>query len=68
MQLSRENGFFDVDGNEVYVKKGVLYADDDPAVKALPGIFDKVSDDAPPPKSKVREAVAAARGKAHADG
>ena len=47
MQLSRENGFFDVGGNEVYVKKGVLYADDDPAVKALPGIFDKVSDDAP---------------------
>ena len=68
MQLSRENGFFDVDGNEVYVKKGVLYADDDPAVKALPGIFDEVSKDAPPPKSKVREAVAAARGKAQDDG
>ena len=47
MQLSRENGFFDVKGTEVYVKKGVLYADDDPAVKAVPQIFDKVSDDAP---------------------
>ena len=47
MQLSRENGFFDVKGTEVYVKKGVLYADDDPAVLALPSIFDKVSDDAP---------------------
>jgi hypothetical protein len=69
MQLSRENGFFDVDGNERYVKKGVLYADDDPAVKALPGIFDKVSDDGPPPKGRVQAAVAAAKaaGKA-ADG
>ena len=66
MQLSRENGFFDVDGGEVFVKKGVLYADDDPAVRALPGIFDKVSEDAPPPKSGVKAAVAAARGKAQA--
>lgn len=68
MQLSRENGFFDVNGSEVFVKKGVLYADEDPAVKALPGIFDKVSDDVPPPKGKVQAAVAAARGKASADG
>jgi hypothetical protein len=67
MQLSRENGFFDVGGNEMFIKKGVLYADDDPAVKALPGIFDKVSDDAPP-KGKVQAAVSAARGKAQADG
>jgi hypothetical protein len=66
MQLSRENGFFDVAGSEIFVKKGVLYADDDPAVRALPGIFDKVSDDAPPPKSKVQAAVAAARGKSQA--
>ena len=66
MQLSRENGFFDVGGNELFIKKGVLYADDDPAVKALPGIFDKVSDDsAAAPKGK---AQAAARGKAAADG
>ena len=68
MQLSRENGFFDVGGDEVYVKKGVLYADDDPAVKAIPGIFDKVSDDKPPPKGKVAAAVSAARGKAADDG
>ena len=47
MQLSRENGFFDVKGSEVFVRKGVLYADDDPAVLAVPQIFDKVSDDAP---------------------
>ena len=68
MQLSRENGFFATDGGEVFVKKGVLYADDDPAVKSLPGIFDKVSEDVPPPKSKVQAAVAAARGKAGGDG
>ena len=68
MQLSRENGFFDVGGNEQFIKKGVLYADDDPAVKAMPGIFDKVSDDGPPPKGKVQAAVAAARGKAASDG
>lgn len=64
MQLSRENGFFDVGGNELFIKKGVLYADDDPAVRALPHIFDKVSDDGPPPKGKVQAAVAAARGQA----
>ena len=68
MNLSRENGFFDVGGNEVFVKKGILYADDDPAVRALPGIFDKVSEDSPPPKSRVQAAVAAAKGKASADG
>ena len=47
MQLSRENGFFDVKGTEVFVRKGVLYADDDPAVRAVPQIFDQVSEDAP---------------------
>ena len=69
MQLSRENGFFDVGGNELFIKKGVLYADDDPAVRALPAIFDKVSDDQPTPaKGKVQAAVSAARGKAAGGG
>lgn len=61
MRLSRENGFFAIEGAEFFVKKGVLYADDDPAVRALPQIFDKVSDDSPPPKGKVAAAVAAAK-------
>ena len=58
MQLSRENGFFDVGGQEVFIKKGVLYADDDPAVRAVPSIFDKVSGDAP--KSAAPKRVQAA--------
>ena len=48
MHLSRENGFFtNADGDEVFVKKGVLYADESPEVRGVPSIFDKVSDDAP---------------------
>ena len=37
MQLSRENGFFDVGGHEQFIKKGVLYADDDPVVQGAAG-------------------------------
>jgi len=62
VHLSREAGWFDVDGNAVYVRANERYADNDPAVKALPSIFDKISDDAPV-KDAVRAAVAAARGK-----
>ena len=67
MHLSREAGWFDVDGNAVYVRANERYADNDPAVKALPTIFDKISDDAPV-KDAVKAAVAAARGKAGSDG
>ena len=47
MWLSRENGHFDVSGSEVFVRKGVLYPDGDPAVRAMPQIFDQVSEDTP---------------------
>jgi hypothetical protein len=68
--LSREAGWFDVNGNAVYVRANERFADDDPAVKAIPGIFDKLSDDVPPPRAKaaVAAAVAAARGKTGASG
>lgn len=64
MYLSREAGWYDVNGNAVYVKANSKYADNDPAVKALPGIFDKLSDDGPPGglKAAVSAAKAAARG------
>lgn len=61
MQLSRENGFFSSkNGTEVFVKKGVLYVDDDPAVLAVPHIFDRVSDDAPKSAPKAVAAPKAA--------
>jgi hypothetical protein len=58
--LSREAGWYDVNGNAEYVRANQRYADDDPAVAALPGIFDKISDDNPP-KAAVKAAVAAAK-------
>ena len=61
MYLSRESGFYDKDGNEVYVPKGQRYADNDPAVKAVPSIMDKISDDGPAPVRAVRAAIAAVR-------
>jgi hypothetical protein len=66
VHLSREAGWYDVNGNAVYVKANSKFADDDPAVKALPQIFDKISDDAPPGavKAAVAKAKAAAAGKA----
>lgn len=67
MYLSKQNGWYDSGHGDVYVTANKRYADDDPAVAALPSIFDKISDDAPP-KSKVQAAVAAAKGKAAADG
>lgn len=65
MYLSRENGWYDVDGNATYVRRNEKFADDHPAVKAIPGIFDKISDDTPPGavKSAVAKAKAAAAGK-----
>ena len=60
MHLSREAGWYDVDGNAVYIRANERYADNDPAVKALPSVFDKISDDAPV-KDAVKAAVAAAR-------
>jgi hypothetical protein len=63
--LSREAGWYDVGGNAVYVRANEKFADSDPAVKALPGIFDKISEDAPPGgvKAAVSKAKAAATGK-----
>ena len=68
MYLSRENGWYDVNGNAEYIRKGEKYADNDPAVKACPSIFDKLSDDGPPVKAAVKAAVAAAKGKVSQDG
>jgi hypothetical protein len=61
--LSREAGWYDVNGNAIYVRANEKFADSDPVVQALPSILDKISDDGPPVKSAVRAAVAAARGK-----
>jgi len=67
--LSRENGWYDVNGNATYIRANERFADDDPAVKAVPSIFDKISDDAPPrAKAAVQAAVAAARGKGASGG
>jgi hypothetical protein len=70
VHLSREAGWYDVNGNAVYVKANSKFADDDPAVRALPQIFDKISDDAPPGavKAKVQAAKAAVTGKGASDG
>ena len=67
MYLSKQNGWYDSGSGDVYVTANKRYADDDPAVAALPSIFDKISDDAPPVKSRVQAAVAAAKGKGSAD-
>ena len=64
MHLSREAGWYDVNGNAEYIRANERYADDDPAVKAVPAIFDKISDDTPPPKAKVQAAKAEAKAKA----
>lgn len=65
MHLSRENGWYDVDGNAVYVRRNEKFPDDHPAVAAIPAIFDKISDDTPPGgvKAAVAKAKAAATGK-----
>ena len=69
MFLSREAGWYDVNGNAVYIRANERFADNDPAVTACPGIFDKISDDAPPrAKAAVQAAVAAARGKGASGG
>jgi hypothetical protein len=68
MFLSREAGWFDVNGNAVYIRANERYPDNDPAVAAIPSIFDKLSDDGPAVKTAVKAAVAAARGKASSDG
>jgi hypothetical protein len=63
--LSRENGWFtDKDGNEFYVRRNEKFPDSAPAVAAMPQIFDKISDDAPPGgvKAAVAKAKAAAAG------
>jgi hypothetical protein len=62
--LSREAGWYDVNGNALYIRKGEKYPDTDPAVKACPQIFDKISDDTPPGgvKAAVAKAKAAAAG------
>jgi len=62
--LSRAAGWYDVNGNAVYVRANDRFADDDPAVTALPSIFDKISDDTPPGavKAAVAKAKAAATG------
>ena len=61
MHLSREAGWFDDGtGNALYVRANQRYADDDPAVKAVPHIFDKITDDTPP-KAAVQKAKAQAK-------
>ena len=50
MYLSRESGFYDVDGSEMFVPKNHQFPDNHPAVKALPQIMDQISVDGPPPK------------------
>jgi hypothetical protein len=62
--LSRENGWYDVNGNALYIRKGEKFPDDHQAVKAMPQIFDKLSDDGPPGgvKAAVAKAKAAAAG------
>ena len=68
MHLSREAGWFDDGtGNAVYVRANQRYADDDPAVKAIPHIFDKISDDTAP-KAAVKAAKAQAKAEGSADG
>jgi hypothetical protein len=57
-----------VNGNAVYVRANERFPDDDPAVKALPSIFDKISDDGPPAKAKVQAAVAKAKAAASGTG
>jgi hypothetical protein len=68
--LSREAGWYDDNGNALYIRKGEKFADDHPAVKASPQIFDKLSDDAPPGgvKAAVAKAKAAATGAGKSDG
>jgi len=68
--LSREAGWYDVNGNALYIRKGEKFPDGDPAVAAVPGIFDKLSDDAPPAgvKAAVAKAKAAATGAGKASG
>lgn len=58
MYLSREAGWYDVNGNATYIRANEKYPDNHPAVRAAPQIFDKLSDDAPP-----RAAVKPARPK-----
>jgi hypothetical protein len=63
--LSREAGWYDDNGNALHVPANTKFADDDPAVKKLPHIFEKISDDVPPGgvKAAVAKAKAAATGK-----
>ena len=70
MHLSREAGWYDVNGNAVYIRKNEKFPDDDPAVAAVPGIFDKISDDVPPGavRAAVAKAKAAATGTAKSGG
>ena len=72
MWLSREAGWYDVNGNAIYIRKGEKFTDDDPAVKASPQIFDKLSDDVPPGGVKAAvakaKAAAASAGKGASDG
>jgi hypothetical protein len=66
--LSREAGWYDDNGNALYIRKGEKFADDHPAVRASPQIFDKLSDDAPPVKEKVQAAVQRAKAAASVKG
>ena len=65
MYLSREAGWYDVNGNAEYIPANKKFPDNDPAVAALPHVFDKISDDVPPGgvKAAVAKAKAAATGK-----
>ena len=64
MYLSRENGFYDDNGNAVFIRANEKFPDNHPAIAAAPQIFDKISDDVPPGavKAAVAKAKAAATG------
>lgn len=64
MYLSTQNAHVDVDGREVFVKKGDRFADSDPMVTRVPSILEQVSVDAPPAARAVRTVL----GKGKSDG
>ena len=68
MYLSTQNAHVDVDGREVFVKKGDRFADNDPMVGRVPSIMDQVSVDAPPPQQRAVRAVLGGKGKPVSDG
>ena len=63
MYLSTQNAHVDVDGREVFVKKGDRFGDTDPMVKRVPAIMEQVSVDAPSPQARAIRTVLGGKGK-----